>query len=86
MNLSDNVLGINVQGMKKLSIDLLEYSEELRKIKNSLDNIENKLKTSFTGEAANAYNNSFKNFSNNIFYLRKKIKNYSDYCEELIKK
>ena len=40
MNLSSSSVGINVEGMKKLSLDLLQFSEEFKKIKNSLDNIE----------------------------------------------
>jgi len=86
INSSNSFVGINVQGMKKLGVDLLEYSEELRKIKNNFDNIESKLRNSFSGEAANFFDNSFKNFGNNILYLSKNIKNYSDYCEEIIRR
>ena len=86
MNNGSRSFGISTSGMKKLSIDLLEYSEEFRKIKNSLDTIESKLRTNFSGEAANNYNNLFKSFSNNLTYISKSVKGYSEYCEEIIRK
>ena len=39
---------------------MLEYSEEFMKIKEKLDNIEQRLRNYFIGEAPNSYNNSLK--------------------------
>ena len=85
MQINSRVKGINVQGMKKLSLDLFEYSEQFKKIKSGLDAIENKLRTDFKGEAANSFNNSFKNFNNNLNYVSESIKNYSEYCTNIIR-
>ena len=83
--MEDNMKGISSEGIKKLSLDLLEYSEEFMKIKEKLDNIEQRLRNCFIGEAPNSYNNSLKSFNNNITYLSKNIKNYSEFCQEIIR-
>ena len=83
---NNNMVGINVAGMKKLSLDLIDYCEEFKKIKSTLDNIENKLKNNFSGEAGNNYSNSFKSFINNFDYVSASMRIYSDYCQEIIKK
>ena len=78
--------GINVLGLKKLSLELNEYCEEFKKIKSSLNSIENKLRANFSGEAGNNYANSFKNFISNIDYVSVSMRNYSEYCQETIRK
>jgi uncharacterized protein YukE len=83
--MEDNMKGISSEGIKKLSLDLLEYSEEFMKIKEKLDNVEQRLRNCFIGEAPNSYNNSLKSFNNNITYLSKNIKNYSEFCQEIIR-
>lgn len=83
--MNNKVYGISSQGMKKLSLDLLEYSEEFTKIKEKLDNIESRLRNCFVGEAPNAFNNSLKTFNNNLTYLSKNVRNYSEFCQEVIR-
>ena len=83
--MNDKVLGISSQGMRKLSLDLLEYSEEFMKIKEKLDGIEGRLRGCFIGEAPNSFNNSLKSFNNNLTYLSKNVKNYSEFCQEVIR-
>jgi uncharacterized protein YukE len=80
-HMNNKMYGISSQGMRKLSLDLLEYSEEFMKIKEKLDNIEERLRGCFVGEGPNNYNNSLKAFNNNLTYLSKNIKNYS--CKEI---
>ena len=82
--MNDKMQGISSEGIKKLSLDLLEYSEEFMKIKGKLDNIEQRLRSCFVGEAPNSYNNSLKSFNNNLIYLSKNVKNYAEFCQTVI--
>ncbi len=83
--MNNKMYGISSQGMRKLSLDLLEYSEEFMKIKEKLDNIEGRLRSCFVGEGPNSYNNSLKAFNNNLTYLSKNVRNYSEFCQEVIR-
>ena len=85
MRMNNKIYGISSQGMRKLSLDLLEYSEGLMKIKERLDNIEGRLRGCFIGEAPNCYNNSLKSFTSNLIYLSKNISNYSEFCQEIVR-
>lgn len=76
--------GINSDGMKQLGLDILEYSQEFKKIKNSIQTISNRLRKSMAGEVANEYINSLNEFSENFDYICENMKNYSDVCYQII--
>lgn len=78
--------GISEQGMRKLSYDFLDYYEEFKKIKSSLDNIESRLKTTLVGDIGNSYIKSLNDFNKNITYVSESMKIYSEFFLETIKK
>ena len=76
--------GINTAGIKQLGLDMIEYAQEFKKIKNSIQTIANRLRKSMAGEVANEYINSLNEFCENFDYICDNIKNYSDACYQII--
>lgn len=73
-----DVSGINAQGLRKLSLDMITYEEEFQKIFLELQNMVNQTKIIFDGEAANQFRKNFDDFSTNFKVVTNSMKNYSE--------
>ncbi|MCI8588610.1 MAG: hypothetical protein HFG40_03055 [Bacilli bacterium] len=80
-----SVSGINAQGLRKLSLDMITYEEDFQKIFSELQNIMNQTKAIFDGEAGNQYRKNFDNFSTNFKVITNSMKNYSEDFISVIK-
>lgn len=74
----NDISGINAQGLRKLSLDMITYEEDFQKIFFELQNIINQTKEIFDGEAGNQFRKNFDNFSANFKVITNSMKNYSE--------
>ena len=78
MNFSNSFRGINANGLKNLSISMLEFEEDFNKIFTEVTNVVNKINSNLAGDVGTSFNESFKELSLNFPIVSNSMKTYSD--------
>lgn len=77
-----NLKGINEEGIKKLVLNIYDYSEQISTVLNSIDDLVSDVKADFQIENNNVFYNKFTEVKNNFGNVRDNILSYAD---EMIK-
>ena len=77
-----NKIGVNVDGIDKLILDIYNYAEKINKTLNQITNVVEQTKSFYDCDIANDYRNKFNNFKTNFNIINKNIQSYA---EDLIK-
>jgi len=78
VNFSNSFRGINANGLKNLSISMLEFEEDFNKIFTEVTNVVNKINSNLAGDVSTSFNESFKELSQNFPVVSNSMKTYSD--------
>ena len=81
----NGIYGINLMGLKKLSLDMISYQEEFKKIFSEINNIVLDSKSYFIGEAGDVFRKNFNDFSANFRIVTNSMQIYSDDFLQVIK-
>jgi len=73
-----NLKGINEEGIKKLVLNIYDYSEQISTILNSIDDLVTDVKEHFQIESSNVFYNKFTEVKNNFGNVRDNILSYAD--------
>lgn len=77
-----NEVGINLDSVNKLILDIYNYTERINKTLNQISDVVEQTQTFYKGVEADNYRNKFKNFEMNFKVVNK---NMISYAEDLIK-
>lgn len=75
-------IGINVDTIDKLILDIYNYAEKINKTLNQISEVVDQTKTFYECDTANNYRNKFNSFRTNFVVIDKNLKSYA---EDLIK-
>ncbi|MGE5456624.1 MAG: hypothetical protein ACM3O4_05960 [Ignavibacteriales bacterium] len=77
-----NLRGINEEGIKKLILNIYDYSEQINTILNSIDDLVNDTKKHFTIDENDSFYTRFSAIKDNFMNVRDNILSYA---EEILK-
>lgn len=77
-----NEVGINIDSVDKLILDIYNYAERINKTLNQISNVVDQTRNFYVCDAANNYRNRFNSFRTNFNVVNK---NVISYAEDLIK-
>lgn len=77
-----NEVGINIDSVDKLILDIYNYAERINKTLNQISNVVDQTKSFYACDAADNYRNKFNSFRTNFNVVNK---NVISYAEDLIK-
>lgn len=77
-----NEIGINIDSIDKLILDIYNYAERVNKTLNQIMDVVDQTKNFYDCEAAQNYRNKFNSFKTNFNVINK---NLNSYAEDLIK-
>lgn len=77
-----NEIGINIDSIDKLILDIYNYAERVNKTLNQITDVVDQTKNFYDCEAAQNYRNKFNSFKTNFNVINK---NLNSYAEDLIK-
>lgn len=77
-----NEVGINLDSVDKLILDIYNYAERVNKTLNQISDVVDQTKTFYVCDAADNYRNKFNSFRTNFNVVNK---NLVSYAEDLIK-
>lgn len=77
-----NEIGINIDSVDKLILDIYNYAERVNKTLNQISNVVDQTKSFYVCDAADNYRNKFNSFRTNFSIVNK---NLISYAEDLIK-
>ena len=77
-----NEVGINLDSVDKLILDIYTYAEKVNKTLNHISDVVDQTKNFYACEAADNYRNKFNSFKTNFKVVNK---NLISYAEDLIK-
>lgn len=73
-----NEVGINIDSIDKLILDIYNYAERINKTLNQISNVVDQTKSFYECDAANAYRRKFNSFRTNFSVIDKNLKSYAD--------
>ncbi len=73
-----NLRGINEEGIKKLVLNIYDYSEQINTILNSIDDLVTDVKDHFQIESSNIFYTKFAEVKNDFGNVRDNILSYAD--------
>lgn len=73
-----NEIGINIDSVDKLILDIYNYAEKINKTLNQISEVVDETKNFYDCEVADNYRNKFNNFKANFNIINKNIISYSD--------
>ena len=76
-----NEIGINIDSIDKLILDIYNYAERVNKTLNQITDVVDQTKNFYDCEAAQNYRNKFNSFKTNFNVINK---NLNSYAEDLI--
>ena len=73
-----NEIGINIDSVDKLILDIYNYAEKINKTLNQISEVVDETKNFYDCEVADNYRNKFNHFKANFNIINKNIISYSD--------
>lgn len=77
-----NEIGINIDSIDKLILDIYNYAERINKTLNQVSDVVDQTKNFYDCETATNYRNKFNDFKTNFSIMNENLKSYA---EDLIK-
>ena len=73
-----NEIGINIDSIDKLILDIYNYAERINKTLNQISDVVDQTNTFYQCDVATEYRNKFNSFRTNFAIIDKNIKSYAD--------
>jgi len=73
-----NKIGINIDNIDKLILDIYDYAEKINKTLNQISSVVDQTKLFYKCDVAADYRNKFLNFKTNFNVINKNVKSYAD--------
>lgn len=77
-----NKIGVNIDSIDKLILDIYNYAEKINKTLNQISTVVEQTKSFYDCDVADDYRNKFNNFKTNFKIINKNVQGYA---EDLIK-
>ena len=82
--MSNEIIGIKEEKLKKLILEIYDYRDKISKILETADILVNETKNYYKSEDGELYRKKFAIFANNFDIMLKNIKSYADDLERVI--